>query len=72
VSLRVADTLEVRRWILGYGAEAEVVDPAGLRETLRQEAESVARKLVPARMTLAKAQSREAIRRMKSPAGRRE
>lgn len=64
VSLRVADTLEVRRWILGYGAEAEVVDPAGLRETLRVEAQSLARKLIPARMTLAKAHSRETTRQM--------
>jgi predicted DNA-binding transcriptional regulator YafY len=59
MSLRVADTLEVRRWILGYGAEAEVVEPAGLREALRKEAEALARKLVAARMALAKAQPRE-------------
>ena len=70
LSLRVADTLEVRRWILGYGAEAEVVDPAGLREALRAEAESLARQLVPARMTLAKTQSRGTTRQMnRRPAG---
>ena len=62
VSLRVADTLEVRRWILGYGAEAEVVEPAGLREALRVEAELLTRKLVPARMALARAQSRDLSR----------
>jgi hypothetical protein len=66
VSLRVADTVEVRRWILGYGGEAEVVEPEGLREALRREAESLVTKLVPARKTLAKAQSREASRPMGS------
>jgi len=72
VSLRVADTLEVRRWILGYGAEAEVVDPTGLREALRAEAELLSRKLASARMTLAKAQSRGASPQMdrRSEAGR--
>lgn len=49
VSLRVADTLEVRRWVLSYGTHAEIVEPAVLREALRQEAEALARKLVPAR-----------------------
>jgi predicted DNA-binding transcriptional regulator YafY len=70
LDLRVADTLEVRRWILGYGPDAEVVRPAGLREALRKEAESLARKLIPARMALAKAQPRSGTRRMESPAGR--
>ena len=46
VTLRVADTLEVRRWILGYGVQAEVVAPEGLREAMRLEAEGLAMKLV--------------------------
>jgi hypothetical protein len=29
MTLHVADTLEVRRWILGYGVQAGVVEPAG-------------------------------------------
>jgi predicted DNA-binding transcriptional regulator YafY len=53
VMLRVADTLEVRRWILGYGTDAEVVEPDGLREALRQEAESLAQLLAPRRPPLA-------------------
>jgi predicted DNA-binding transcriptional regulator YafY len=53
VTLQVADTLEVRRWILGYGVQAEVVAPEGLREALRVEAEGVAAKLSPARAPLA-------------------
>ena len=53
--LRVADTLEVRRWILGYGVQAEVLEPPALREALRAEAEAVARQLAPARLPLAPA-----------------
>jgi len=50
LTLRVADTLEVRRWILGFGPEAEVVEPAALRDALRREAEALVRKLSPMRM----------------------
>jgi predicted DNA-binding transcriptional regulator YafY len=49
VSLRVADTFEVRHWILGYGRDAEVIEPAMLREQLRVDAETVARRLAPLR-----------------------
>jgi hypothetical protein len=49
MTLRVADTLEVRRWILGFGPEAEVLEPASLRDALRRDAETLARKLAPQR-----------------------
>jgi predicted DNA-binding transcriptional regulator YafY len=49
MTLRVADTLEVRRWILGFGSEAEVLEPAGLRDALRRDAEALVRTLVPRR-----------------------
>ena len=49
LTLKVADTLEVRRWILGYGPDAEVMEPAALREALRQEALALGEKLVPLR-----------------------
>jgi predicted DNA-binding transcriptional regulator YafY len=49
LTLRVADTLEVRRWILGYGPDAEVVHPASLRNALQQQATALADKLVPLR-----------------------
>src|SRR5258705_8546303 len=34
MTLLVADTLEVRRWILGFGVEAGVLAPEALREAL--------------------------------------
>ncbi|SRR5581483_3611400 len=53
VTLRVADTLELRRWILGYGPEAEVMEPVAIRERLAREAAALAAKLVPQRPSLA-------------------
>jgi predicted DNA-binding transcriptional regulator YafY len=53
LTMNVADTLEVRRWILGFGTLAEVLEPAALREALRIEAEALARKLTPIRRPLA-------------------
>jgi predicted DNA-binding transcriptional regulator YafY len=54
MTLRVADTLEVRRWILGYGTEAEVLEPEALREAVRREAKELAAALVPVRRPLAR------------------
>jgi predicted DNA-binding transcriptional regulator YafY len=54
VTLKVADTLEVRRWILGYGVQAEVLEPAALREALRAEAAALAEGLVARRRPLAR------------------
>jgi len=53
MTLKVADTFEVRRWILGFGPEAEVLQPASLREALRADAEAMVRALVPLRRPLA-------------------
>jgi predicted DNA-binding transcriptional regulator YafY len=53
MTLTVANTLDVRRWILGYGMQAEVVAPEGLREALRVEAEHVAAMLTHQRKPLA-------------------
>lgn len=55
LTLRVADTLEVRRWILGYGVQAEVLAPSSLREALRAEAQALADRLAPQRRPLAPA-----------------
>jgi predicted DNA-binding transcriptional regulator YafY len=49
MSLHMADTFEVRHWILGYGRDVELVEPAMLREQLRADAESAARRLAPMR-----------------------
>jgi predicted DNA-binding transcriptional regulator YafY len=53
MTLRVADGLELRRWIFGYGIEAEVLEPEALREALQAEAASLAERLVPRRRPLA-------------------
>src|SRR5204862_3480638 len=52
MTLQVADTLEVRRWILGYGVQAEVVSPPALREALRADAQMLAEALQPTRRPL--------------------
>ena len=52
ITFRVADTVEVRRWILGYGAQAEVIAPASLREALRAEAEAMLRQPASTRRPL--------------------
>ncbi len=45
LTLQVADTQEVRRWILGWGAQAEVLQPIAMREALGQEALAMVEKL---------------------------
>jgi predicted DNA-binding transcriptional regulator YafY len=55
MTMEVADTAEVRRWILGWGTQAEVLEPAAMREALRQEALALGRALEPARKPLAPA-----------------
>jgi proteasome accessory factor B len=59
MTVHVADTLEVRRWILGFGVGAEVVAPEGLREALRAEAAAVAAGLGKQRLPLAVTQRRQ-------------
>ncbi|MGH7390167.1 MAG: WYL domain-containing protein [Candidatus Rokuibacteriota bacterium] len=43
----------LRRWILGYGVQAEVVEPLALREALWREAQAMAEALRPGRKPLA-------------------
>jgi len=39
--MRVADTLELRRWVLSFGSEAEVLEPDSLRQEIRGEAQAI-------------------------------
>jgi predicted DNA-binding transcriptional regulator YafY len=45
LSLDVADTAEIKSWILSLGPEAMVVEPLALRDAIRAEAEALAEKL---------------------------
>ncbi len=42
LTLRVAGTEEIKRWLLGYGAHAEVLEPTSLRDAVAEEAKKVA------------------------------
>jgi hypothetical protein len=68
ISLSVADTIEVRRWLLGFGSDAEVLAPASLRETLRQEAERLAALLSRPRKPVAQLQGTPVAIGRKPPA----
>lgn len=68
MTLRVADTPELRRWLLGYGVQAEVLEPASIREALRAEAEALAARLVPTRRPLARGPA--ALADLGAPPGR--
>jgi len=41
MTLAVAGTAEVKRWLLGYGAEVEILEPASLRAEMASEAEKL-------------------------------
>ena len=41
LSLKVADSLELRRWVLSFGAEAEVLEPESLRREIQEEAQAL-------------------------------
>jgi len=43
LTLRVADTLELKRWVLGFGREVQVLEPTALRDAIRGEAEALLR-----------------------------
>lgn len=44
MTLRVAETPELTRWVLGFGADVEVVGPPSLREAVMREAKKIARR----------------------------
>jgi len=41
LSLLVADTLELRRWVMSFGAEAEVLEPISIRNEIRDELQAL-------------------------------
>ena len=41
LTLQVADLGEVKRWLIGFGAEAEVVEPKRLKEEIQAECERI-------------------------------
>lgn len=41
LEVRLADTTEIKSWILSFGARAEVLAPASLRDEIRQEIQSM-------------------------------
>lgn len=41
LTMRVADTLELRRWILSFGSDADVLEPEHLRRQIRDEAQAI-------------------------------
>ena len=47
LQMRVAGTEEVRRWLLGYGGEAEVLKPDSLREEMREELKKMQKIYLP-------------------------
>ncbi len=42
ITLRVGPTIEVKRWVLGFGAAAEVLEPESLRREIAAEARKLA------------------------------
>jgi hypothetical protein len=64
--LRVADTGEVRRWLLGFGAEVEVLEPLALRETIASEAQRLATTLAAVRKPPSRAARRRTTARSRS------
>lgn len=47
LSLRVAGTFEVKRWLLGYGAEVEVLEPTALRAEIAADTKKLAQIYAP-------------------------
>lgn len=46
-SARVSGLIEIKRWILGYGSQAEVLEPQSLRQEIFYESEKILSRYVP-------------------------
>ena len=49
LTLKVADLGEVKFWLIGFGAEAEVLEPAELRDDVKAECLGVVQRVNPIR-----------------------
>lgn len=48
-SARVSGIMEIKRWILGYGSQAEVLEPRSLRQEISSEINDILKRYAPAR-----------------------
>jgi len=48
-SARVSGIMEIKRWILGYGSQAEVLEPRSLRQEISSEINNILKRYAPIR-----------------------
>ena len=69
--LKVAETSEIRRWVMQFGSEAEVIKPASLRKAVKEDLEAAV-KLYRGRRPRTRAEDPAASRTRAGGSGRRD